>query len=414
MRGVEQDTRLLRPNSAKARLRPELAAYAERYRKDLLESVIPFWLTHSPDRKFGGYFTCLDRDGAIYDTRKYVWLQGRMVWMFSKLYNELEHRSEWLEMAKIGLDFIRRHARDEKGRCYFSLTREGSPAFYQRKPYAAVFVMMGLLEYFKATGDEACRREAVEMFWSIREWIANPALMGRPVFPGAPVSNLADVMVVASMALELAAVSDDPRYSEVMQQCLAAALKHCHPQKRLLMETVALDGSDLAASPEGRLFCPGSSLEVAWFLLHLLRRFPDEAVQHQVLEIIESSLQFGWDNEYGGLYYFMDVAGRPSLQLEASMKLWWPHTEAIYAVLLAYSISGEAKWLPWLERLDRYAYRHFADPEYGEWFGYCDRQGNLTHTLKGNNYKGAFHVPRFLLLSIQLSERTVHSAVDER
>ena len=392
-----------------------LETYAARYRKDLLESVIPFWLKYAPDRQFGGYFTCLDRDGTVYDTRKYVWLQGRMVWMFSKLYNELERRPEWLDMAKLGVDFIRRNAGDGKSRCYFSLTREGSPAFYQRKPYAAVFVMMGLLEYSKVTGDEEIRSEAVALFWSIRDWIANPALMDRPVFPGQPaVSSLADVMVVASMAMELAAVSPDSRYGEIMQDCLSAAFLHYDKERRILMETVAVDGSSLAGAPEGRLFCPGSSLEVAWFLLHVLRRFPDEVRQKQVLEIIEGSLEFGWDLEYGGLYYFMDVEGRPTLQLEASMKLWWPHTEALYAVLLAHSITGGEKWLTWLERLDGYAYKHFADPEYGEWFAYCDRHGNLTHTLKGNNYKGAFHVPRCLLLSVQLLTQTSSETLQKR
>ena len=410
-----QDDGLLRSDTAQAGLRPLLETYASRYRKDLLESVIPFWLKHAPDRQCGGYFTCLDRDGTVYDTRKYVWLQGRMVWMFSKLYNELEQRPEWLDMAKLGVCFIRRYARDEEGRCYFSLAREGSPAFYQRKPYAAVFVMMGLLEYAKATGDEEIRSEAVALFWSIRDWIANPELMDRPVFPGGPaVSSLADVMVVASMAMELAAVSADPRYGEIMRDCLAAAFRHYDAERRILLETVALDGSSLAGTPEGRLFCPGSSLEVAWFLLHLLQRFPDEIRQRQVLEIIEGSLEFGWDREYGGLYYFMDVECRPTLQLESSMKLWWPHTEALYAVLLAHSITGDEKWLTWLERLDSYAYQHFADPEYGEWFTYCDRQGNLTHSLKGNNYKGAFHVPRFLLLSVQLLERIKSGTAKER
>lgn len=145
-----------------------------------------------------------------------------------------------------------------------------------------------------------------------------------------------------------------------------------------------------------------------------MQRFPDEIRQRQVLEVIEGSLEFGWDRDYGGLYYFMDVEGRPTLQLESSMKLWWPHTEALYAVLLAHSITGNEKWLTCLERLDGYAYQHFADTEYGEWFAYCDRQGNLKHSLKGNNYKGAFHVPRFLLLSVQLLERTNSGSVKER
>ena len=148
-----------------------LGGYQQRYRAELLERVIPFWLRHSLDREHGGYFTCLTREGAVYDTRKYVWLQGRAAWMLAKLYNELEPRPEWLDAARLILDFIRKHARDREGRYYFSLARDGTPAFYQRKPYSAVFAMLGMLEYAKATGDEAIRNESIDLFWTIRRWI---------------------------------------------------------------------------------------------------------------------------------------------------------------------------------------------------------------------------------------------------
>jgi N-acylglucosamine 2-epimerase len=83
------------------------------------------------------------------------------------------------------------------------------------------------------------------------------------------------------------------------------------------------------------------------------------------------------------------------------MKLWWPHTEAIYAAILGHSLTGEEKWLRWLEKLDKYTFATFPDPHGLEWFGYCDRRNNVTSALKGNNYKGAFHIPRFLLFSCQ-------------
>jgi len=95
------------------------------------------------------------------------------------------------------------------------------------------------------------------------------------------------------------------------------------------------------------------------------------------------------------------------LQLEANMKLWWTHTEAIYAVLLAYCLTGEEKWLVWLERLDTYAFAHFSDQKLGSWYGYCDRQGNLSSTCKGNNYMSVYHTARFPLLSIQAIEKHV-------
>ncbi len=395
-----------------------LQPYIERYRQDLTESVIPFWLKYSLDRECGGYFTCLNRDGSVFDPRKYMWLQGRAIWMFSRLYNTWERKQEYLDAAALGVDFIRRYGRDPQGRLYFSLTREGQPYFYQRKPYAAVFYMLGLLEYSQATGDRSCLDEAVDVFWRIVDWIADPRLMDRPVFVGQPAtSGLANVMVLASMAIELAQVQDDPRYRQMMQEAMRGVQRHYLPERRILVENVLLNpaqtGEASPASPEGafpswpeaRLFNPGHSIEVAWFLLHMLEFFPDAALQCLALDALEGSLELGWDKEYGGLYAFMDIEGKPTLQLESDMKLWWPHTEAIYALVLAYTLTREARWLTWLDRVHDYAYAHFADPQYGEWFGYCDRRGVPTHTLKGGNYKGFFHVPRALLFSIQRWER---------
>jgi len=82
-------------------------ALRDQYAKALLEDVIPFWLRHSPDRECGGYFTCLERDGRVFDTDKFVWLQARQVWMFSKFYNALEPRPEFLEIAALGARFRR-------------------------------------------------------------------------------------------------------------------------------------------------------------------------------------------------------------------------------------------------------------------------------------------------------------------
>ena len=81
-------------------------------RDELLENVVPFWLTHSQDERYGGYFTCLDRGGDVYDTDKFVWLQGRQVWLFSMLYNQVEKRPEWLECAVQGAEFLRKHGHD--------------------------------------------------------------------------------------------------------------------------------------------------------------------------------------------------------------------------------------------------------------------------------------------------------------
>lgn len=374
----------------------------QRYHRELFESVVPFWTRYSLDREAGGYFTCLNREGAVYDTRKYVWLQGRAIWTFSRLYNEFEQRQEWLEAAAHGVDFLKKHAFDPLGRCYFSLECDGSPAFYQRKPYGAVFVAAGFHEYSRATNDAQLKREAAHLAMKVHRWIEDPALLGRPLLPGQPrTSKLADVMVMTMLLLELMGGDDNPEYPVLLAKQVEAAFSHHDAEREIFLENVGLNGEKLFDSPEGRLLNPGHSIEMAWFLLLALRWLPNAVMQERVLGILAGSLELGWDKEFGGLYYFMDVEGRPVLQLEATMKLWWPHTEALYAVILAYSLTREDYWLRWLEKLDAFCFRHFVDSRYGEWFGYCDREGNLTNDCKGNHYKGFFHVARALMFSLR-------------
>lgn len=379
-----------------------LREYLDIYQQDLEKKVIPFWVKHSPDVEFGGYFTCLDKDGSVYDDKKYMWLQAREAWMFARLYNEFEKKQEYLDLAKLGVDFIRKYGKDEKGRIYFSLTRDGKPFFYQRKPYGAVFFVLALIEYSKATGQRRYFEEASELFWKTVKWIDDPALLGRPVLSGSvAMSNLANIMVLASMAIELALVDKQQAYIDIMKRAIDGIKLHYRKEDNILIENVPLNGEHISNWPETRWFNPGHSVEAAWFILHLLDFVDDKEAENIAYKALKGSLEYGWDKEYGGLYYFMDVENKPTLQLESSMKLWWSHTEAIYAMVLAYTKTGDKIWLDWLAKVHRYAYSHFVDNEIGGWFGYCDRQGNLTHSCKGGNYKGFFHVPRMLLLSIK-------------
>ena len=63
----------------------DLKQLKEQYKEELLNNVLPFWIQHSQDKECGGYFTCLDQFGKVFDTDKFIWLQGREVWMFSML-----------------------------------------------------------------------------------------------------------------------------------------------------------------------------------------------------------------------------------------------------------------------------------------------------------------------------------------
>ena len=153
---------------------------------------------------------------------------------------------------------------------------------------------------------------------------------------------------------------------------------------------------------EGRHLNPGHGLEACWFILEYAERQNRPDLIADTCQIIKDQLDFGWDQKYGGIYYFMDVLGKPHIELQWDMKLWWVHNEALIAALYAFKLSKDKKFLNWFQKIDQWTWKHFPDKENGEWFGYLNRRGEPTHLLKGGKWKTFFHLPRALLMCIDL------------
>ena len=146
-------------------LATEFTTLSTLYKSTLLNNVVPFWENHSIDQRYGGYFTCLARDGSVYDTDKFVWLQNRQVWLFSMLCNQLKEHKEkgpkekerWLAIAKGGADFLATHGRDDDGNWYFSLNREGQPLVQPYNIFSDCFAAMAFSQYALASGEEEAK-----------------------------------------------------------------------------------------------------------------------------------------------------------------------------------------------------------------------------------------------------------------
>lgn len=143
-----------------------MQTWKERVEQEL-DRVVAFWMEHSHDQEHGGFFTCLGRDGKVYDDLKYVWLQGRQVWMYCRLYRKLERfRSpELLDSAKAGGEFLLRYARvaPPGKKCAFVLTRDGRPVKVQRTIFSECFYTMAMNELWRVTGEaryQVCGKKA--------------------------------------------------------------------------------------------------------------------------------------------------------------------------------------------------------------------------------------------------------------
>ena len=371
--------------------------YNELYHDSLLNNVIPFWMENSIDSENGGYFTCLDRKGKVYDTDKFIWLQCRQVWTFSMLYNQLEQKQDWLDVAIQGAEFLKKHGRNQQGHWYFSLSREGNPLTQPHSIFSDCFAAMAFGQLNKATGNKEYGEIAVQTFQNILQRKNNPKGIYSKIYPGTrPSKSLAIPMILSNLVLEIEHLIDPNQVEEVITSCKHEVMEVFYQSESgLLLESTNPDGS-FQDSFEGRLVMPGHSLESMWFMMDLARRSNDKALIKKAVDISIGLLDYGWDKKYGGIFYMMDMKGFPTHQLEWDQKLWWVHQEAILAMLKGYLHTGDNRCWEWFEKLHEYSWTHFSDKEYGEWFGYLNRQGEVLLPLKGGKWKGCFHTPRFL------------------
>lgn len=381
---------------------------SSRYKRELLENCLPFWLEHSQDKEYGGYFSCLNRDGSVYDTDKFIWLQGREVWMFAMLYNNVEKNRQWLDCAIQGAEFLKKYGHDENWDFYFSLDRKGNPLVQPYNIFSNTFACMAFAQLAKATGNGEYALIARRIFGRILERRSNPKGQWCKAYPGTrPMKDFALPMIICNMALEIEDILED---KSVLEQTIDTCLHEVfdvfyQPELGCMLENVSsVDGSPVDCF-EGREINPGHDLEALWFMMNLGIRRGDKALIEKCVEIALSVIERGWDKEFGGIYYFLDVKGVPQQKLEWDQKLWWVHIESAIAMLKGYQLTGNEKCLEWFLKLDAYLWDNFKDKEYPEWFGYLNRRGEVLLPLKGGKWKGCFHVPRGLYQIWQLAEK---------
>lgn len=372
---------------------------AQHYQTALLQDVIPFWEKYSLDREQGGYFTCLDRTGKVYDTDKFIWLQNRQVWMFSTLYNQLEKRSDWLNIAAHGANFLAEHGRDQDGNWYFSLDRVGNPLIQPYNIFSDCFAAMAFSQYALASGNEQAKEIALQAYNNVLRRKDNPKGQYSKAYPGTrSLKSLAVPMILANLTLEMDWLLSPEILENVLDQTVAEVMTDFLDAERgLMFESVQPDGSHLDCF-DGRLLNPGHGIEAMWFIMDIAHRRQDQATIEKAVQVVLNILDFAWDQEYGGIFYFMDADGHPPQQLEWDQKLWWVHLETLVALAMGYRLTKRAECWDWYQKVHDYSWSKFADPEYGEWFGYLNRRGEVLLNLKGGKWKGCFHVPRALFL----------------
>jgi N-acylglucosamine 2-epimerase len=377
------------------------------YRTELERNIMPFWMKHGYDRKHGGVYTCLNRDGSIMDTTKSVWFQGRFGWMTAYAYNHVKKDPAWLEASKSCCEFLEKHCFDKDGRAFFEVTEDGVGLRKRRYVFSECFAAIAYAEYSLASGDKAWGRKALELFKRIRKFTSNPKKwMPSKCEEVVKAQGHSLTMILINVANVLKQISDDPVLDRQITESIGLLTKYfIHPEFKALLETVGPNG-EFIDTLGGRVINPGHCIETSWFLMDVAVDRNDKELLKTALQILDWSWAWGWDKKYGGIISFKDCRNLPPQCYEQDMKFWWPQCETIIATAYAYKLTGNAKYMKWHKLISEWTWSHLKDRKFPEWYGYLHRDGTVAQPAKGNIFKGPFHIPRMLVKTWELTKQS--------
>lgn len=394
----------------------ELAAF---YRRHLLDDIMAFWTQRTGDDKHPGHLHQFNREGELTATDKYVWCQGRQTWMFAALCNHLERRDDWLALARTGRDMLVQHAHAGGGRFHYHLERDGTVRDASRSWFTDTFALSGLCEYALASGSDEDMPLIETAFDTWARHYDDPAFAEHHHFQLDPKLRYHAIpMILLGLAPTARALLGAERIDPLAEDALNRVLwRFAKDEHELLFEV--LDGEyNVIDTPKGQTINPGHVLESMWFCLEEAMYRQDQRAIDRAVQVTRWAYHNGLDREQGGLYAFTSPTGGPppgegppnNFGENWDTKIWWVHSEALYVLALAALTRGDGElWQAFLDQHD-YAQRVFADPEYGEWYCYMERDGSPRRLDKGTWVKSAFHIPRALMKLTLLLERHADGA----
>lgn len=400
------------------------------YQSHLEQQILPFWRTAADDTN-GGVFTGYDNQGErLLNTDKYTWSQGRYLWLVSHLTEAAEaktlniSKAYYAGQAHKTACFLLKHAILPDGCAAFLLSADGqamepSPGGgLASSIYADFNLLFGLAEYARVFRDGEVFDQAWNLYHSIGKRIESKVFRCDPYpTPSGMRSHGISMLLLytAEQLLRAALVLNRGQASLLARDCrrqIEDIMYNFRQPTGRLVEVLGGNGVTLLE----RHCTPGHMLECSWFVLHAAELLGEtDKWLDQVLETVRQALALGWDNEYGGLFRFVDRdGGKPTGQrcglametlLEASwsLKLWWVHSEALYMTFLAWQLSRQEEFRILYEKIGEYTFRTFpcANVQGGDWIQVRMRDGKPLDAVTSVPGKDPFHIVRNLLLLIE-------------
>jgi N-acylglucosamine 2-epimerase len=373
-------------------------------RSHLLTNIIPFWMKHAIDPA-GGINTCIRDDGSLVSRDKWLWSQWRAVWVFSHLYRCHEQNPRYLEIARHIARFAAKYGWDDQVRGWvLRVSGDGEVQAGYDSVYVDGFAIYGLTELALAGGDawalDLARKTAEAVIPRLSQRHETLPSFPYPTPPGARVHGFP--MMFSLCLQELYDACKHQPYADLAAKLQDEVMRGFYRADiDMVVERIAEDWSTYPGHL-GSTVVPGHAIEDMWFQMHVALSNGRRELIPQCIRLIKRHLEIGWDAEYGGILLAIDAHGGPEIGWKfADTKLWWPHTEAMYACLLAHEHCREPWCLDWYWKVHDLSFKHYPVPEHGEWTQKLDRQFRKITDVVALPVKDPFHLPRAIMLCVE-------------
>lgn len=385
-----------------------LALYKEEVTNEL-SSILDYWMHYAVDHERGGFYGKIDHDNTVdpYALKGAV-LNSRICWSFAAAYNQTKS-VQYLAHAKRAYDYIVAHFIDKNhGGIYWTVSANGQPADTKKQTYAIAFAVYGLSEYYIASGDEAAKQHAIELYNSIIQHSYEPIHGGYLEAFARDWSELPDMRLSAKDANErktmnthlhvleafanLYRIWPEPTLKQQIAELIHLFLQHIvHPYTNHLQLFFTDDWES-----RDTLISYGHDIEAAWLIQEAAEIIQDESLVHQVKQrsvLMALAAAEALDKD-GGLWYEYD----PAKQHWVREKHWWPQAEAMVGFFNAWQISGDENFLKKSIAGWKFIRDYLIDAHKGEWiWGVNENYHIIAQEDKAGLWKCPYHNSRACL-----------------
>jgi len=397
----------------------------------LTNELIPFWAGKAVDKKYGGYFTCFDKDGQLIapDSSKYLNTQARLIWSFSIFYKLFPDNKSYLQAAKQGVNFFIDHFWDKKNAgWYWKVARNGDCVDNGKVVYGQCFAIYALTEYYMATGDQRGLEYAEKTFETLQKYAADVARGGyyenlendwslsKPGFCAGDRKSLDIHMHMMECFTNLYKATKSDVHKRRLEEVILVLKNHMINK----VTGCGMNQFDLNFNPipaiairrtynaerEGKLVetptnttSYGHNLELLWLMswANQTMQNPDTTDVVIYKRLADHSLKYGLDYEFGGVYRDGPQDG-PALIKD---KEFWQNSEAMVGYLEIYRITKDPKYLEAFNLVWKFVNTKMINHKVGEWTILLNREGKPIDSNVASVWKVSYHTGRAVIESIK-------------